>query len=324
MMEKQNETQQNTNKNKSKAISTLLIAITCLSVMIAVLLSMTKNANTSEAVKALVRNYDLTTEENSSNTLIVKDSLFNKLNQSLEAANLQPQIIKYKDYKVVKFNSTEELEKAQTRLQEDGVDIEIDALLDITTSTTVVTSNEIATAEEVTASTPSAATNTLSKYLVENPSTKQVKVAIIDTGIDKENELFQDRIIDTKLNYSTTGEENDITDDNGHGTVIAEIIAKKTENNVKLMPIKVANENGKSTVLSVYMAINEAISQKADIINISMNTFNSQSGLLREAIDKANAKGIKVVVSSGNLGIDVENIAPSNNKLIVKKQLSSY
>lgn len=293
---------------KSKHMKrTIIIIMICLIAVLATIFSISKSNARKEEVKSLVRGYDLTTEENSSATLIVKKKITNKKLEELGAE----QIIKYGEYKVVKFSSQEEMEESLIQLQEEKEEVEVDALIDVATEIQESKTAEKTAEKETTPSTPDKNSSTLQQYLEANPSTKEVIVAIIDTGIDKENKLFEDRIIDTQLNYSTTGEEKDITDDNGHGTTIAEIIAKKTDSNVKLMPIKVANENGKSTILSVYMAINEAISKRADVINISMNTF-SQSGLLREAIDKANDRGIKVVVSSGNLGIDVKNVAPSN------------
>ncbi len=158
-------------------------------------------------------------------------------------------------------------------------------------------------------------TNTkLKEYLDTLKSIKQVKVAVLDTGINK-GVVNANRIIDLGINASTTGKENAIDDDNGHGTEMAQIILNSTSEYVKVMPIKIANSNGKATVLNTYLGIKQAIENNADIINISMNAYKSAtSQILEEAINEATEKGISVIVSAGNNSVNVKNIVPSNIK----------
>ena len=94
---------------------------------------------------------------------------------------------------------------------------------------------------------------------------------------------------------------------------MATIIANNSSAYVKLMPIKVAYSDGKATVLNTYLGIQKAIENRADIINISMNTYKSAtSQILTDIINEASDKGILVVVSAGNNSTDTENITPAN------------
>ena len=139
-----------------------------------------------------------------------------------------------------------------------------------------------------------------------NRNPNHIKIAVIDSGIDKSNPLFDERIIDLGFNFSTSGDG--IQDDNGHGTAVASIIAKNSD--AYIMPIKIANSDGKGTVLSLYLAIQVAIENNVDIINLSMTTSSSE--LLSSIIEEADKAGIKVVASAGNESANVENYAPAN------------
>ena len=151
----------------------------------------------------------------------------------------------------------------------------------------------------------------LKKYLDTLEATKEIKVAVIDTGVSGNDEVDIIDILPSNANYSNSGEDYSSVDDNGHGTEIAEIILKNS--NAKILPIKIANKEGKSTVLSTYLGIKNAIANNVDVINISMNTAeSSKSAIITTAIKEATEKGIVVVVSAGNLKSDVKNITPAN------------
>lgn len=58
---------------------------------------------------------------------------------------------------------------------------------------------------------------------------------------------------------------------------MAEIVTSMTNDNVNIMPIKVANKDGFATITSTYAGILYAIEKDVDIINISMNARVSES-----------------------------------------------
>lgn len=132
---------------------------------------------------------------------------------------------------------------------------------------------------------------------------ERVVVAIIDTGVDAEDELLTDRLIG-----DATAE---MTDANGHGTVMAEIIASQTSCKTKILPIAAFDENGNSTVAKVYFAIKEAITKEVDIINLSACGAGT-SRILQQAISEAKQAGISVIVAAGNEAADVAGYMPAN------------
>lgn len=135
--------------------------------------------------------------------------------------------------------------------------------------------------------------------------------AIIDSGIDKNNSKFNDKLVDFGLNFSSSGDG--IQDDNGHGTAMASIISDNSD--AYIMPIKIANKDGKGTVLGLYLGIMAAIENEADLINISMTTSNSD--LISSAISEAISNDITVVAAAGNQSADVSNYSPANIKDVI-------
>lgn len=130
---------------------------------------------------------------------------------------------------------------------------------------------------------------------------QEIVVALIDTGVDTSSELLKGRV-------KENGETEDV---HGHGTLMAEIIASQTPENVKILPIQAFDENGKGTVSTTYLAILEAIDNKVDVINLSVSGAGT-SPMLESAIKKAKEAGIPVVVAAGNEAQDTAGFLPGN------------
>lgn len=211
--------------------------------------------------------------------------------------------ISYGNMYVLSYDSEEKCKNAYETLKNnnDIMSVEIDAVME-TEEESKEHQNEMTKMD-----------SELKRYSDSLDVKNEVKVAILDTGIDTSKELFKDRLMDLGINVSSSGEENSILDDNGHGTEMATIICENSNSNVKLMPIKVANSSGKATILNTYIGIQKAIENGAKVINISMNTVVSASSqILTDIINEASDKGIIVVTSAGNNGADVKNYTPSN------------
>lgn len=137
---------------------------------------------------------------------------------------------------------------------------------------------------------------------------KGVTVAIIDTGCDINHICLKDRIIGTK-NFTSEGSGNDVTDFIGHGTHVAGTIAGNRNTNgitgvapeCNLLIIKVLDSQGNGSYQNLINAINYAIDNKVDIINMSLGGSKDDDNL-HNAIKKAIDVGISVVVASGNEG----------------------
>ena len=153
-------------------------------------------------------------------------------------------------------------------------------------------------------------------YLENNNFNELITVAVIDTGIDTDHPYFNGRL---------TGGRNCFTgssypeDDTGHGTHVSGVVINCTNNlNVKVMPIKSLNAEG-GTLNSIVSGINYAVSQRVQVINLSLESpYGRHSKYLEEAIENAVSKGIIVVVAAGNgekithTPVDTANVSPAN------------
>jgi len=145
--------------------------------------------------------------------------------------------------------------------------------------------------------------------LEENGSSKQlqeVKVAVIDSGIDHTHPEFAGRLVGGK-NYFAP--DTQPMDDYGHGSHVAGLIGASVNNGigiagvapwVKIMPYKTLDGDGNGTVSNVTQAIRDATDDGAQIINLSLETA-APDPLMKAAIDYAASKNVVLVASVGNL-----------------------
>lgn len=137
-----------------------------------------------------------------------------------------------------------------------------------------------------------------------------VKVAVIDTGVDYTHELFAGRV-DTENGYDFYNNDDDPMDDHYHGTHVSGTIVEATPETVRILPIKALNASGAGTELEVYAGIVYATEQNVDVINMSLGGTGSSS-LYEEAINDAVKKGIVVCVAAGNSNCDAKICSPAN------------
>ena len=146
-----------------------------------------------------------------------------------------------------------------------------------------------------------------------------IVIAVLDTGIDMNHPDLKPNIIDGR-NFTNEGSESNYSDNNGHGTHCAGTIAGvENEKGVvgvapeaKLLIGKVLDKNGSGSYRSIIQGIKWATNwkgkkgEKVRIISMSLGgSYNDKN--LEEAILEACAKGILVVVASGNEGDNNEN-----------------
>jgi len=105
-------------------------------------------------------------------------------------------------------------------------------------------------------------------------------------------------------------EDDDLRDDNGHGTHVAGIAAAETDNQVgiagiswgaQLMPVKVLDEYGGGWYSDVIAGIVYAADNGADVVNLSLGGEES-SQALQEAVDYSHAQGVLLIAATGNTG----------------------
>ncbi len=164
-----------------------------------------------------------------------------------------------------------------------------------------------------------------------------VKVAVLDSGIYSNHIVFNNnRIAYTTNTINYVNHNNSLSDDNGHGTAVAGIIAQSTPNNVKILPYKVLDANGETSNVESVMeaAYNAVVNDGATILNLSFGDNNAECQQTEERmfleIMHASEKGAIIIAASGNDGRDKIDF-PANCEDVIavssidsNRQLSSF
>lgn len=170
-------------------------------------------------------------------------------------------------------------------------------------------------------------TSTMLEMYSENDLEK-IAVAVLDSGIYTSHELFKGRLLTeyAKSYITDNGTTYSYQDKNGHGTHVSGTIAEATLSNVKIIPIKVLNIEGKGYVSGIISGINyvidlvenEGVNVKAMNMSVGVEGSTNSNPRLTTAIKNAYNKGIASIVSAGNgdedtgIRIDVAGYCPAN------------
>lgn len=157
----------------------------------------------------------------------------------------------------------------------------------------------------------------------------RVVIAVVDSGVDLNHSELKDKvwknpreIPDNDLDDDRNGYVDDVQgwdflnwdgkpqDDYGHGTFVASIAAAATNNGmgitgiswgVKIMPVKVTDEQGYSYHWHTAGGIRYAADNGAKIINLSWSLYSFiDPAPLQAAINYAYSKGVLVVAAAGD------------------------
>jgi thermitase len=120
-------------------------------------------------------------------------------------------------------------------------------------------------------------------------------VAVLDTGIDKDNQDLADRVV-AEVNLTNSPTSDDLY---GHGTHMAGTIAAIAPR-CRLMNVKVADDAGKCEPSVVAKGIIWAVDHGAQVINLSVAMTASPD--LEEAVNYAWSQGAIVIAAAGNKG----------------------
>lgn len=137
-----------------------------------------------------------------------------------------------------------------------------------------------------------------------NKGDRNIKVAVVDTGIDDDHEDLAAKIVD-KRNCTESSTSTDLY---GHGTHVAGIVAGISNNGLgiagvgygsTLINAKALGDNGSGYYSWIADCIVWSADKGAKVINLSLGgTANSQ--LLEEAVNYAINRGAVVVAAAGN------------------------
>ncbi|MBN8651717.1 MAG: S8 family peptidase [Cytophagales bacterium] len=170
-----------------------------------------------------------------------------------------------------------------------------------------------------------------------------VKIAIVDKGIEKTHVDLSANISSLSFNSQTGSSPSLAPNGNGHGTQVGGVIAAIKDNGTLitgLAPqaklISVSNPVSPNSTIAAELAsgISWAWQNGADIINNSWGDFNGlyyqyfHSSILETAITNAmnlgrNGKGSLVVFSAGNTGVAVDYPANFDSNIIVVGAITS-
>ncbi len=140
----------------------------------------------------------------------------------------------------------------------------------------------------------------LNRFETEEP----VLVAVLDTGIDKNHEDLQGKVV-AEINFSDSSTCDDV---NGHGTFIAGIIAANINNgigiagiapNARLVNVKVVNDDGSCKGSILAQGIVWAANYGAKVINVSIE-LDFGFPQLKRAINYAWEKGAVILAATSN------------------------
>ena len=153
-------------------------------------------------------------------------------------------------------------------------------------------------------------------------------VAVIDTGVDYNHEDLKNNIwintkeiagngidddgngyIDDVRGWNFDNDNNNVLDNNGHGTHVSGTIAAENNGigvtgiayNSQIMPVKVLDANGSGSYSNITKGIYYAVDNGAKVINLSLGG-DSANDTLKSAIEYASSKGVIVVMAAGNNG----------------------
>lgn len=129
--------------------------------------------------------------------------------------------------------------------------------------------------------------NAMNSYisdLYKNRDMPEIKVAVIDTGVDYTNAAFNGRIdYKSGINYINPAKTpaDDYVDQygfqSGHGTHVAGILCDCTMDNVTIIPYKIFDSTGAGSALSYMLnAASDAVKKGASVINLSLGGRASQ------------------------------------------------
>jgi thermitase len=133
-----------------------------------------------------------------------------------------------------------------------------------------------------------------------------VVVAVLDTGVDYSQPDLQGALLP---GYDFVNGDSDASDDHGHGTGVAGVIAARADNGLggvglcpscSILPVKVAAADGTASESKVAAGIVWAADHGARVINLSLG--GSYGATVANAVAYATGKGVLVVAAAGNNG----------------------
>jgi subtilisin family serine protease len=150
-------------------------------------------------------------------------------------------------------------------------------------------------------------------------------VAVVDTGVRTDHPDLAGRLLAGR-DFVTPGAP--MHDGNGHGTHVTGIVAADEGNGIgvegvapqaQVLPVRVLGDDGSGSEAVVAQGVDWAVSQGAEVINLSLGGLPisdvGQSDL-GDAINRALDRGVVVVAAAGNDSVPVCEQPQTNGRLL--------
>jgi minor extracellular protease Epr len=139
-----------------------------------------------------------------------------------------------------------------------------------------------------------------------NSTGKNVKIAVLDTGIGNNH---PDLTVSGGINLVGISKNNKWSDDNGHGTHVAGIIAARNNTigvigvapDAQLYAVKVLDVYGNGYISDVIEGIDWAVQNNMNVVSMSLGT-TAYSQALNDTTANAYKAGLLLVAAAGNSG----------------------
>jgi subtilisin family serine protease len=151
--------------------------------------------------------------------------------------------------------------------------------------------------------------------MIDSDSAHQVStgagavVAVIDSGVQPDHEDLAGRLLP---GFDLVDNDGTPTDGDGHGTHVTGIVAANADNGrgvssvapgAKVLPLRVLGNDGSGDFTDVAAAVDMAVDDGADVINLSLGPdvpLSGGGGAFDDAVDRALDAGVVVVAAAGN------------------------
>lgn len=144
-----------------------------------------------------------------------------------------------------------------------------------------------------------------------NTTATDVTAYVIDTGVLATHETFGGRVSGGK---DFIDNDDDPTDENGHGTHVAGTIGGSeygVAKNVKIVPVRVLDADGSGTTEQVVAGIDWVAENATGPSVANMSLGGTADDALDQAVSGAIANGVTFAVAAGNDGADAREYSPA-------------
>ncbi|WP_448920504.1 S8 family serine peptidase [Eubacterium sp.] len=243
---------------------------------------------TGKEIAALCNEYDNYNELDSTDEQTINTRLIVKTVDNIDEYGAVDSVYGF-GYAFLQYADEKSAQKAKENYEESGYTADYDCVVTSSSTYDKYNNNDEWAYEETDA------ISTVDYYKSRIKPT--INIAIIDSGINYNHELFKNRVVRTKMDFSNDNSSDEM-DKFGHGTAVAGAIAKSTPSNVKISAYKFYDSNGNGTASEALIALEyiKQLKNKPDIINCS---FGTRSGL-GTVVDELVNMGVTVVAGAGN------------------------